>query len=289
MLFEAKLVPTMKRLCGMTRCVCTFWRDLRRVFASFLPCCYWLVRHVSHASQMSGRTQDLCGWIPAHIPHSTPSPLTSFTRSTFSLQTLTMSTEESKSAKIAEVALITGCSSGIGLALARQLKEAGTQVYAAVRKETEELRALGVTKVITGIDVSDDSVVETLAKAVEGVKFDLVINNAGVFNVEPLDAVDTANMARQFNVNAIGPVRVFKALASNFAETGAKLVTTSSMMGSLALTQADPSIPAISYRISKAATNMWTVQAAAALKEKCVHVVNRCQCTNMSPHADRCV
>lgn len=171
-------------------------------------------------------------------------------------------------------ALVTGANQGIGLAIVTQLKAAGVKVYATVRKTSEELEKVGVEKVITGIDVADDGIIETLAAAVKGVTFDLVINNAGVFSIEKTFDIDFAYAQKVFNINGLGPIRVIKALLDNVKE-GSKIINISTMMASITDTLGNPyngGIKAISYRGSKAALNMFTAVISQELEEKGVIV-----------------
>ncbi len=150
-------------------------------------------------------------------------------------------------------ALITGAAGGIGYELARQLAARGTTVIAACRKPTAALAALPV-RVEAGIDIATDAGCAALAARVAGVPLDLLIHNAGVLSNESLDALDddaVANIRRQFEVNALAPLRLTALLAPQLAE-GARLVLMSSRMGSM---EDNTSGGYYGYRMSKAALN----------------------------------
>lgn len=150
-------------------------------------------------------------------------------------------------------ALITGAAGGIGRELARQLAERGTKVIAVCRKPGEELSRLPV-RVESGIDIATDAGCTELAARVAGVPLDLVIHNAGVLSVESLDALDDgaiARVRRQFEVNALAPLRLTALLASQLAR-GAKVVLITSRMGSI---EDNTSGGYYGYRMSKAALN----------------------------------
>jgi NAD(P)-dependent dehydrogenase (short-subunit alcohol dehydrogenase family) len=150
-------------------------------------------------------------------------------------------------------ALITGAAGGIGRELARQLAARGMTVIAACRIPTAELAELPV-RVEAGIDIATDAGCAALAARVAGVPLDLVIHNAGVLSDESLDALDAdaaARIRRQFEVNALAPLRLTALLAPQLGRD-AKLVLITSRMGSMA---DNTSGGYYGYRMSKAALN----------------------------------
>jgi len=150
-------------------------------------------------------------------------------------------------------ALITGAAGGIGRELARQLAARGTTVIAACRKPSAELAQLPV-RVEGGIDIATEAGCAALAARVSGVPLDLIIHNAGVLSNESLDALDddaVAGIRRQFEVNALAPLRLTALLAPQLTR-GAKLVLITSRMGSMA---DNTSGGYYGYRMSKAALN----------------------------------
>lgn len=166
--------------------------------------------------------------------------------------------------------VITGANRGIGLELASQLNARGEQVIALCRKTTPELEALGV-RVEAGVDVADGASVSAMANRLEGLAVDVLINNAGVLTLESLDALDDEAMARmrtQFEINALGPLRVTSALNDNLG-SGAKVVLITSRMGSIA---DNGSGGGYGYRMSKAALNMAGMSLAQDLRGRGVSV-----------------
>ncbi len=147
-------------------------------------------------------------------------------------------------------ALITGANRGIGLELCRQLAERGDHVIAVCRKPGAELEKLGV-QVEQGVDVADASSIEALAGRLQGKSLDLLINNAGVLGHVGLDHLDFAAIQQQFEVNALGPLRVTAALLPLMSE-GSKIAIVSSRMGSIGDNTSGSSY---GYRMSKAAVN----------------------------------
>ncbi len=147
--------------------------------------------------------------------------------------------------------LVTGAARGIGLELCRQLKERGDEVIAVCRTTSEELDELGV-RVIDGVDVTSDTSAQALAAQLQEIVLDTLINNAGILSVESLDDLDTERIRAQFEVNALGPLRVSAALRPRLRE-GAKLVLITSRMGSI---DDNESGGMYGYRMSKAALNI---------------------------------
>ena len=149
------------------------------------------------------------------------------------------------------VSLITGASRGIGLELCRQLRRRGDAVIAACRRASDGLRSLDC-RIVEGVEVTDDVSVARLAAGLRGERLDLLVNNAGILSIETLDDLDFGRMSREFEVNALGPLRVTRALLPNLGR-GSKVVIVTSRMGSIA---DNGSGGYYGYRMSKAAVNM---------------------------------
>ena len=111
-------------------------------------------------------------------------------------------------------ALITGCSSGIGRALAEVFQQAGYRVWATARK-TEDLTALQAAGFDTvQLDVNDGQALgqlaERLATEIDGL--DVLINNAGYGAMGPLLDGGVEAMRRQFETNVFSIVGVTRAM-----------------------------------------------------------------------------
>ncbi len=139
------------------------------------------------------------------------------------------------SALAGRVALVTGASRGIGLAIAHALREAGAQV---VRLSRALVPASDSADLDLACDVSDAAAVEVMAARVTqsvGVP-DLVINNAGSFLLAPLEATSPAAFARQLSANLTGPFLVARAfLPSMRARGSGRLITVGSIADHLGL------------------------------------------------------
>ncbi len=147
--------------------------------------------------------------------------------------------------------LITGSNRGIGLELCRQYHARGDDVIAVCRTTSPELTDLNV-RVIDNIDVADGDDVEKLAGELAGVVLDVLLNNAGILRSDTLESVDFDGMLEQYRVNAIGPLRVTRALRKNLKK-GSKVGIVTSRVGSI---EDNSSGNNYGYRASKAAANM---------------------------------
>ncbi|TBU96389.1 SDR family oxidoreductase [Phytopseudomonas dryadis] len=110
--------------------------------------------------------------------------------------------------------LITGCSSGIGRALADAFQHAGYRVWASARKaeDVARLEAAGFNAV--QLDVDDAVAIERLSARLgeEAGGLDVLINNAGYGAMGPLLDGGSANLRRQFETNVFSVVGVTRAL-----------------------------------------------------------------------------
>ena len=112
-------------------------------------------------------------------------------------------------------AVVTGASSGIGAATARELVGQGFRVVCAARR-AERLEALvaelGDTAVAVACDVTNDDDVARLA-GVAGDRVHVLVNNAGgALGLEPVAQGDVALWQQMYDTNVLGTLRVTKAL-----------------------------------------------------------------------------
>jgi NAD(P)-dependent dehydrogenase (short-subunit alcohol dehydrogenase family) len=146
--------------------------------------------------------------------------------------------------------VVVGANRGIGLALCRQLKERGRQVIAACRQSSPALQALDV-RIETGVDVTSDRAVADFAGRLKDDEIAELICNAGILRGDSLNDVKSDDVRAQIEVNAIGPLRVVKALRGRF-RSDTKIALITSRMGSIA---DNGSGGEYGYRMSKAALN----------------------------------
>jgi len=165
--------------------------------------------------------------------------------------------------------LVTGASSGLGNAIARQLASQGYYVYAGARKK-KDIEALSQLQNMQGIrlDVTVqadiDAAVATVKNAGRGLYG--LVNNAGVAVMEPLIEVSEDSMQFQMDVNVFGPYRVTKAFAPLIIASEGRITTTSSLLGVTAGGFTGP------YSMSKHAVEAFTDALASEMKKFNVHV-----------------
>ena len=138
---------------------------------------------------------------------------------------------------------------------------------AACRRASDALRAMGV-RIEEGVDVTSDEAVAALARRLGDLSLDLLVNCAGILERDDLETLDFDALRRQFEVNALGPLRVTRALLPRLG-AGAKVAIVTSRMGSI---EDNGSGGYYGYRMSKAAVNMAGKSLAIDLKERGIAV-----------------
>lgn len=172
--------------------------------------------------------------------------------------------------------VITGAGRGIGLALCRLAAERGNDVVAVCRTANDALRALAdpeaatadAFEIVDGVDVTDDAGVERLAAALGERAVDMLINNAGILRSDSVSNLDFDEMLEQYRANALGPLRVTRALFGNL-HRGSKVGIVTSRVGSIGDNGSGGNY---GYRMSKAAANMAGVNLHHDLAPRGIHV-----------------
>ena len=122
--------------------------------------------------------------------------------------------------------LITGTNSGIGRATAELFAKRGWHVAATMRKmehaaifESENVR-------VFQLDVTDSSRIANVAREVieRFGHVDVLVNNAGYFQMGPLEASSMSQIRAQYDVNVFGLIEVTKAFLPHFRSRNAGLV-----------------------------------------------------------------
>lgn len=163
--------------------------------------------------------------------------------------------------------LVTGANGGIGYEFCRQLKDSGETAIAVCRSASDQLKSLGV-RVETGIDITSDQAVADLVARLQGAPIDVLINNAGILNRVTLDNLDFDSIRQQFEVNALGALRLTHALLPNL-KAGSKVVIITSRMGSISDNTSGSSY---GYRMSKVALSMAGKSLSHDLKSRQISV-----------------
>ncbi|MBV9822071.1 MAG: SDR family NAD(P)-dependent oxidoreductase [Actinobacteria bacterium] len=135
------------------------------------------------------------------------------------------------------LAVVTGASSGIGAATARQLAAAGFTVWACARRVDRLAEVAATHPAITAVelDVTSPDSVAALAARVAGEPdgLTLLVNNAGgAIGLEPVAEADPDDWLAMFQTNVLGAMRLTKAvLPALESGTGGHIVLTGSIAG----------------------------------------------------------
>ena len=170
------------------------------------------------------------------------------------------------------VAIVTGSSSGVGAACARQLAERGCHVvinYVRNADGAEQTReacaAFGVETVVVQADVADDAQCRALAQAAldRWGRIDALVNNAGTtkFNAhENLEGLSHQDFLDIYSVNAVGPHQMVRAVAPAMRRGGrGSIVNVASIAGVMGVGSS------IAYAASKGALITLTLSLARVL------------------------
>ena len=175
-----------------------------------------------------------------------------------------------------KTAIVTGGTSGIGLATAEAFLRKGANVVIAARNEKRGAEALAHLKEISDTvafrktDTSDEEDVKALvAFAVDTFgSLDIMYNNAGIGDMAPIDQMTGENFKKLIDINLTGVFYGIKyaALQMEKQGTGGAIVSTSSIEGAVG----DPNLP--SYNAAKGGVNLMSQSAALALAKYHIRV-----------------
>lgn len=172
------------------------------------------------------------------------------------------------------VCLITGSATGIGAACATEFARQGWAVVVcylddATRQEAENVvkacEATGAPVLLAQLDVTQNADCQRVAQATLGHfgRIDALINCAGTTRFIPhadLDALDSAEFHRTYDVNVVGAHQMIKACAAALKASGAGAVVNISSIGGVIGRGSS-----VAYAASKGALNTLTIALARAL------------------------
>ncbi|ALX15214.1 dehydrogenase [Burkholderia cepacia JBK9] len=154
--------------------------------------------------------------------------------------------------------LITGCSSGFGLEIARHFLARDWRVVATMRTPREDVLPPSAHLRVLPLDVTN---VDSIRAAIDAAgPIDVLVNNAGFGAAAPAELTPLDTVRALFETNTIGTIALTQAVLPQFRERGAGVVvnvTSSVTLKALPLVSA--------YRASKAAVNAFTESMAAEL------------------------
>jgi NAD(P)-dependent dehydrogenase (short-subunit alcohol dehydrogenase family) len=126
------------------------------------------------------------------------------------------------------VVLVTGCSSGIGLALALAMRKRGWKVIAGLRDPVRVPPSLERVQTVA-LDLSRPDQIAAVAQGIE--TLDCLVNNAGYALTGPFASYTAEQMQRQLQVNLLGPALLTQQLLPALKRAGGRVINVSSMAG----------------------------------------------------------
>lgn len=174
-----------------------------------------------------------------------------------------------------KVAIVTGASKGIGAGIAKALAAAGASVvvnYASSKEGADqtvaEITRKGGKAVAVQGDMANAADVQRLfaetRKSFD--KVNIVVNNAGVYNFDPIEAVSEQSFHRHFNTNVLGPILVIQEALKVFGPEGGNVINISSVAGT------NPPPMASVYSATKSALDSITRSLSRELGPKNIRV-----------------
>jgi NAD(P)-dependent dehydrogenase (short-subunit alcohol dehydrogenase family) len=162
---------------------------------------------------------------------------------------------------------ITGGNRGIGFAFVQKALAEGHKVIATFRQGPGELAKISSPDLRTlALDVGSDDSVRVGIGELGAEPVDILINNAGVGFFGNLYEAESTKVQQEFNVNALGPLRVTRALLPNLRRgSQKKIASITSLLGSVADNSSGGSY---GYRMSKAALNMFNKSLSIDLRDE---------------------
>jgi 3-oxoacyl-[acyl-carrier protein] reductase len=143
-----------------------------------------------------------------------------------------------------KVAIVTGASKGIGAGVAKGLGAAGASVvvnYASSKEGADrvvaEITKGGGKAIAVQGDVSKAADVKRLfaeTKRAYG-KLDVLVNNAGVYEFQPLEDITEGEFRREFDTNVLGSILTIQESLTHFGNSGGSVINISSVASTNAI------------------------------------------------------
>jgi len=158
-----------------------------------------------------------------------------------------------------QTVLITGCSSGFGLATAKLFLDKGWEVIATMRTPDPTLLPESDKLTILPLDITSDDSINNVVK--EAGAIDLLVNNAGIGAPVPVELTPLATAQQLLSTNVLGTLSLTQAFLPLMREKKSGIIIN---ISSSVTTKAMPLIGL--YRASKAALNAWSESLAIEVR-----------------------
>lgn len=184
-----------------------------------------------------------------------------------------MSTNSKKLA--GKVAVVTGASKGIGASIARHLADEGATVVvnyssskAGADKVVGEIASKGGKAVAVQANVANPGEIQKLFAETRKAfgRVDVLVNNAGIYEMLPLEAVTPEHFHKQFDLNVLGLILTTQEAVKHFGADGGSVINISSVVSTLAPPNASV------YSATKAAVDAVTRSLAKELGPRKIRV-----------------
>lgn len=137
-----------------------------------------------------------------------------------------------------KVALITGAARGIGLGFAEAYTREGAKVIIAdidIKRAQEAACAIGPAAKAIKLDVTDTAEIESVVADIDAEYggIDILVNNAAIFDMAPIQAITEDSYQRVFDINIKGPLFMMKAVSNVMIKhkRGGKIINMASQAG----------------------------------------------------------
>ncbi len=145
----------------------------------------------------------------------------------------------SKSPHRSELVVVTGASTGMGAATAKELARKGFHVLAGVRRDVDAdaLREEGIEPYILDITVESNiaAIADRVTRDPHQRPLRALVNNAGISINAPVETLPIAQWRRQFEVNLFGHIAITQALLPALLHSAGTVVNISSVGGKVVL------------------------------------------------------
>jgi 3-oxoacyl-[acyl-carrier protein] reductase len=174
-----------------------------------------------------------------------------------------------------KVAIVTGASKGIGASIAKYFAAEGAKVvvnYASSKEGADKVvKAItdnGGTAIPVQGDVSKEADIIKLFEETKSTfgTLDILVNNAAIYQYEPIEQVSAASIHQHFNINVVGSLFAIREAVKLFGNKGGSIINISSVVSNL------PAETGSVYSATKAALDAITIALSKELGVKNIRI-----------------